>query len=78
MTKREAARAFRKISKELEHLHSAASNHISRLDNNWVFERIYSFRYIAERIEDGYNTLDYEKGGGPHHSRFTRRTSDHS
>lgn len=77
MTKREAARAYRKIAKELERLHGAAANHISRMDNNWQFEAMWSCKHIAERIEDGYNHFKYERGGGGHID-IRNKTSDHS
>jgi hypothetical protein len=63
MTKKQAAAAYLKISKELERLQDAASAHISRADNNWVFERIYSFRNIAQRISLEYDVADYTPGG---------------
>lgn len=73
MTRKEAADAYMKISKELERLHGAASAHISRRDNNWVFERIYSFRYISQRIKLKYDVVEDYQGGGPHLTRAEAR-----
>lgn len=72
MTKTQAAKAYEAVAAELDRLQSAASNHISRTDNNWVFERVYSFRYIAERIRREYEVGEYE-GGGPHAERLGSR-----
>jgi hypothetical protein len=68
MTRKQAAKAYERVADELERLQGAASNHISRRDNNWVFERVYSFRYIAERIRRKYDVGEYQ-GGGPHRER---------
>jgi hypothetical protein len=69
MTKAQAAKAYEAVAAELDRLQGAASSHISRVDNNWVFERVYSFRYIAERIRREYEVGDYT-GGGPHAERL--------
>ncbi len=65
MTKEEVAEAYERIGKELDHLHLAGSEHISRADNNWQFEARFSMQYIAERIRVEYNVGQY-KGGGAH------------
>lgn len=65
LTKKEAADAYARIAKELQFLQSAAAEHISRSDNNWVFEKRYSFEYVSERIRCAYEVGEY-KGGGPH------------
>lgn len=65
MTRKEAVKAFEKISKKLSRLHSSAANHISRRDNNWVFEQIYKFQHVADRIRTKYENAGDYKGGGP-------------
>ena len=69
MTRKQAAKAYDRIADELDRLMGAASNHISRRDNNWVFERVYSFRHIAERIRLKYDVGEYV-GGGAHAERL--------
>ena len=64
LSKWEAAAEYDRIADELGHLHSSASNHISRRDNNWQFELQYSLRHVAKRIRQEYAGGDY-KGGGP-------------
>lgn len=54
MTKREVVKAYRKMAKRMLHLHNAAANHISRRDNNVVFEMGWKCRAIADRIEREY------------------------
>lgn len=66
LTRQQAVEAYKRIAKELQWLQVGASNHISRRDNNWVFEQPYSFRYIAERIRRKYNDVGEYKGGGSH------------
>lgn len=70
MTRKEAAKAYERIAKELERLHGAAADHISRRDNNWQFEVMWGMRYVAERIRKKYDVEEY-RGGGPHRERGT-------
>ena len=55
MTKKQAAKAYLKIYKDLRKLHMAASNHISRKDNNWQFEISFKMREVARRILKEYD-----------------------
>lgn len=59
MTKTEAAKEYRKIARKLLRLHSSAANHISRKDNNAVFDLSFYLSDVAKRILDGYSDLDY-------------------
>lgn len=59
MTKEEAVKAYKEIAEKLQDLHSSASEHISRRDNNRVFD-IYCFLdQVADRIENEYDDLEY-------------------
>lgn len=60
MTKREAVKAYKKIARKLERLHSDAADHISRLDNNRVFEISFYLRQVAKRINEKYEDTNYE------------------
>ena len=40
-------------------LHSKGANHISRHDNNKVFEMGFGLQEIADRIKNHYPTTDY-------------------
>lgn len=59
MTKKQAVKSYLKIYRELRNLHSEASEHISRKDNNRQFEISFELREIANRILKEYN-LDPE------------------
>lgn len=72
MTRAQAAKKFDQLSKELMRLNGSVSEHISRMDNNWVFEASYALSNISERIKVGYNLkagYTYSKGGGVTHPR---------
>lgn len=72
MTQAEAAKRYAALSKELKRLHNEVAEHISRSDNNWIFEASYSLGYISKRIKAGYNLKageTYSRGGGPTHPR---------
>src|SRR6476660_6316159 len=61
MTCREAARAYRQIAKELHRLQLDACAHISRRDNNQVFEIQFFFEAVADRIATRYPDADYPR-----------------
>lgn len=54
MTKKEAVAAYRIIAKKLRKLHTETAPHISRSDNNKVFEMGWHFDAIADRIDAEY------------------------
>jgi len=54
VTKDEMVRAFRRAADDLERLHVEGAEHISRRDNNWVFEARFRLREIADRIDRSY------------------------
>jgi len=53
--KKQAVKFYRKVAKLLHHIGVPASEHISRSDNNKVFEMAFSLDRIAENIEKEYN-----------------------
>ncbi len=72
MTKREAVKAYLRVARELDRLHGAAANYISRRDNNWQFEVSFKLRHVADRILKEYDVGDYV-GGGPTIGKGERR-----
>lgn len=60
MKRKKVVRRYKKIAKELETLQVEGSNHISRVDNNAVFEFACALRRIASRIKKRYPVTTYE------------------
>lgn len=54
-TKNQAVRAYMKIAKKLHELQVGACRHISREDNNKLFEISFFVEKVAERIENEYS-----------------------
>jgi len=59
--RREAAQAYKRIARELGRLQTAAAEHISRRDNNQIFEIEHWLMDVAERIAKGYPETDYRR-----------------
>lgn len=59
MTKRKAVRVLRRIAKKLHGIQVPAAPHISRKDNNQVFEIAFYLEAVAKRIEEGYPDTNY-------------------
>ena len=55
MTKDEAVKEYRKLSRKLFSMQSKAANHISRKDNNRVFNTAIWLNDVAERIKVEYD-----------------------
>lgn len=53
--KKQAVRFYKKVAKLLHHINVPASEHISRSDNNQVFEMAFALERIAENIKKEYN-----------------------
>jgi hypothetical protein len=53
--KKQAVKFYRKVAKLLHHIGVPACHHISRSDNNKVFEMAFALDRIAENIEKEYN-----------------------
>lgn len=60
MKRKKLVRRYRRIAKELRQLQVIGANHISRSDNNAVFEFEHALKRIAERIAEKYSDTDYE------------------
>lgn len=71
MTKEEAAAEYRAISEKLDGLQVAASKHISRKDNNAMFELMYYFKDVAKRIETEY--ANHLGPGTDYNTPYSRR-----
>ena len=61
MKKKEVVKAYRKIAKKLDKLQVDACLHISRKDNNQIFEISYFLQDVAKRIEDEYSQSEYPR-----------------
>jgi len=59
MKKKKAIKVYKKLAKKLYKLHTDASAHISRKDNNRVFEISIFFRSVARRIKEEYYDTNY-------------------
>lgn len=67
ITRKKAVVHYKRIARELDALHSEASNHISRQDNNRVFEISRFLRDVSSRIKQEYDLpID-----DPYFTRFT-------
>lgn len=59
MTKRETARAYRRLHRELLKLQVPGSPHISGRDGKRAFDMAQECKQIASRIEAEYPSSDY-------------------
>lgn len=56
---RNAVAAYKRIARELLRLQVDACRHISRRDNNDLFEVAFFVKDVASRMKTGYKSTDY-------------------